>query len=502
MLTWFFKLPFLVILMGMSGVAMLLPMGHAFRISDFLTARVFFQTGLMIVLLTVLIGVATVNYAPRNSARSHLIALLGAYIFLPVVLAYPLSLLIPTSSYFALYFEMLSSLTTTGATVFENPASVSEPVHLWRAFVGWLGGFLMLVSAVAILAPLNLGGFEVYGDGPSGTRTQGQAQIKAADATERLIKFTLRFGPIYLGATLVLALALLISGERAFVALVHAMSTLSTSGITSGDSLDSGFRSELLIFVFLIFAVSRLTFTFEGSFPSIKAIFKDHEFRLAMALVAILPVFLFLRHWLGAFEVNEQENATAAFQALWGAVFTTLSFLTTAGFESESWHAARDWSGLHTSGIILVGLAVMGGGVATTAGGIKLLRVYALYKHGVREMQKLTFPSSVGGSGKAARHIRREGAYVAWLFFMLFTISIALTFLALSLTGLSFASSLAFAVSALSTTGPLAGAVLENGVAYSDLGGAARSILAGAMVLGRLETLAIIALLNPDFWRP
>lgn len=497
------KLPFLVILMGLCGVAMLLPMGHALRISDYVTARAFFQTGLLIVLLTALIGVASVNYAPRNTARSYLAALFSAYVFLPVILAYPLWLLIPTTSYFSVYFEMLSALTTTGASVFEGAARLSEPVHLWRAFVGWLGGLLMLVSAIAILAPLNLGGFEVYSGSEEGAaKSSARARIRTADVSERLIGFTVRLAPIYLGATLLLALVLLISGERAFVALVHAMSTLSTSGITSGDVLETRFVGEMLIFVFLFLAVSRLTFTFEGRLPSIRSIRADHEFRLALALVAILPVLLFLRHWIGAFEVNEQENTTAAFQALWGAVFTTLSFLTTTGFESKSWAAAQSWSGLPTSGIILLGLAVMGGGVATTAGGIKLLRVYALYKHGFREMQKLTFPSSVGGSGRAARHIRREGAFVAWLFFMLFAISIALTLLALSLTGLDFEAALTYSVSALSTTGPLAGAVLEGGSNYGDLRDTAKAVLCVAMVLGRLETLAIIALLNPDFWRP
>ncbi|MFT5160072.1 MAG: trk system potassium uptake protein TrkH [Paracoccaceae bacterium] len=495
------KLPFLVILMGLSGIAMLLPMGHAFRIQDYETGRIFLQSAVLIVLLTTLIGVASVNYRPKSTAQSHLVALFGAFVILPVFLAFPVSLLVPWISFSAHYFEMLSALTTTGATVFDDPSRISEPIHLWRAFVGWLGGFLMLVSAIAIMAPLNLGGFEIYGSDNKPEQVLGAARIRAADVSERLVKFARRIGPIYLGVTLLLALGLLVAGERSFVAIVRAMSTVSTSGIHSGDKLVTGFAGELLIFVFLFLAVSRLMFNFDGNLPSLKSIRDDHEFRLALALVAVLPILLFLRHWLGAFEVNDQENAPAAFQALWGAVFTTLSFLTTTGFESESWAAAQDWSGLPTSGIILLGLAVMGGGVATTAGGIKLLRVYALYKHGVREMQKLSFPSSIGGAGRSARFIRREGAYVAWMFFMLFAISTALTMLALSMTGLNFETSLVFAVSALSTTGPLASAVLENGTTYAQLDDWARGILGVAMVLGRLETLAIIALLNPDFWR-
>lgn len=243
-----------------------------------------------------------------------------------------------------------------------------------------------------------------------------------------------------------------------------------------------------------------MTFSFENGLPRLNTILKDHEFRLTLGLVAILPLVLFMRHWIGAFQFDEQENTAAAFQALWGSVFTVASFLTTTGFESSFWNASQNWSGLHTPGILLIGLAVMGGGVATTAGGVKLLRVYALYKHGTREMQKLSFPSSIGGSGKDARHIRREGAYVAWLFFMLFAISTALTLLALTMTGLGFEQALAFAVSALSTTGPLADAVLDSGASYAGLDDWARATLCAAMIVGRLETLAIIALLNPEFW--
>jgi trk system potassium uptake protein TrkH len=178
-----------------------------------------------------------------------------------------------------------------------------------------------------------------------------------------------------------------------------------------------------------------------------------------------------------------------------------LSFLTTTGFESAGWAQAQVWSGLSTPGLMLAGLAVIGGGVATTAGGVKLLRVYALYRHGEREMERLVHPNSVGGSGVIARRLRRQGALVAWIFFMLFAMSIALVMLALSLTGLNFETTTVLAVSALSTTGPLAGIAAETPISWAGLGGAAQVILAAAMVLGRLETLAIIALLNPDFWR-
>ena len=168
-----------------------------------------------------------------------------------------------------------------------------------------------------------------------------------------------------------------------------------------------------------------------------------------MALVVLVPVGLFLRHWIGALEVDAANDPLTALAALWGGVFTVMSFLTTTGFESASWEVARNWSGLATPGLILMGLALVGGGVATTAGGVKLLRVYALYKHGVREMERLAIPASVGGDGPVARRMRRHGAYYAWIFFMLFAISIAAVMLALSLSGLEFEPALVLTIAQL-----------------------------------------------------
>jgi trk system potassium uptake protein TrkH len=228
---------------------------------------------------------------------------------------------------------------------------------------------------------------------------------------------------------------------------------------------------------------------------------RDREARLAGFAVVVLPTLLFMRHWIGALEVETVANFGDAVQALWGSAFTVLSFVTTTGFVSDSWVAAQTWSGLQTPGLLLVGLVLMGGGVATTAGGMKLLRVYALYKHGVREMAKLIYPHSVGGAGRLGRRIRREGAYIAWIFFMLFILSLAAVMLALAATGLGFEEALILSVAALSTTGPLAEVAGEAPISYIALSDPAKLILAAAMIIGRIETLVLIALLNPAFWR-
>ena len=188
-------------------------------------------------------------------------------------------------------------------------------------------------------------------------------------------------------------------------------------------------------------------------------------------------------------------------RAAWGAFFTVLSFATTTGYESAHWGAARAWSGLENPSLILFGLAMIGGGVATTAGGIKLLRAYALLNHGSREMERLVRPSSIAGSGARKRGLRREGAQIAWIFVMLYLVSLALTMLALSLTGMRFEDALAAAIAALTNTGPVFSATTEDASWLTAVSAEGRAVLVVAMVLGRVELLALIAMINPDNWR-
>jgi trk system potassium uptake protein TrkH len=143
----------------------------------------------------------------------------------------------------------------------------------------------------------------------------------------------------------------------------------------------------------------------------------------------------------------------------------------------------------------------MGGGVATTAGGVKLLRVYALFRHGERELERIVHPRSVGGQGSAARRLRGEGAVVAWVFFMLFACSIAVVTAALTLAGTAFEPALVLGLSALTLTGPLADLAGAAPIDWAALGTAQKAILGLTMVVGRLEILAVLAIFAPDSWR-
>ena len=263
----------------------------------------------------------------------------------------------------------------------------------------------------------------------------------------------------------------------------------------------AGLTGEVLIALFFVFALTRRSFSNGFSADWLGVMSRDRELRLAIFVAIVLPSFLFMRHWLAAFEGNDLDDLGGAFAALWGAFFTVLSFLTTTGFVSDSWAQARSWSGLPTPGLILAGLVIIGGGVATTAGGLKLLRIYALYKHGAREIDRLIHPHSVAGAGRLGRRIRREGAFIAWVFFMLLLITVGAVTLALGMTGLDFEQALILALSAIAAAGPLANVAGEAPISYMDLGYLAKFILVAAIIIGRMETLVFIAVLNPTFWR-
>ena len=497
--------PFVLIMLGIGSLAMIGPGLHALIVGDGATARVFFFAAMIGFGLSLLVGLATLGQRPAKPARSQLVSLLGTFALLPLLFAVPFHEAAEGVPFFDAWFEMVSSFTTTGATLFNDPGALPQSLHLWRAMVGWLGGAMIWVAAISIFAPLNIGGFEVRsaarGESAALTEMTGR-QVQSP--SERLVRFGARLLPIYAGLTLALWVCLLVTGEDPFVALCHAMSVLATSGISPTGGLDggsAGVAGEMVIFVFLIFGISRLTYSRGLLSDDDRAIWRDPEVRLAMMLVLGVPSLLFLRHYVGAADDTGGANIGSAVAAMWGGIFTVLSFLTTTGFESTQWAQASQWSGLEAPGLILTGLALVGGGVATTAGGVKLLRVYALMKHGEREVGRLIHPSSVGGAGMTARRIRRQGAYIAWVFFMLFALSLAGVMLLLALTGVQFETAMILAVASLSTTGPLAGLAGANPISYAGVSEAGQAVLAAAMVLGRLETLALVALLNPEFWR-
>jgi trk system potassium uptake protein len=494
------ELPLLVVLIGISGCLALLPALYGLASGQTALGRDFFYSALIILIGTGMLGIATAAYAPRDPGRSHLAALVGAYVVLPPIMALPLLEAVPDTSLANAWFEMVSAFTTTGATVYA-PDRLPNVVHLWRATVGWFGGFITLLAAYAILAPLNLGGSEVVSGRVPGRGTLGVSQVtRTAEPGERLARFALRLFPVYTALTLGLWVLLLIAGDDGTTGLIHAMGTLSTSGISGQvpfGANGSGFIGEVVILGFLVFALTRRAFPGTGAAQNRRSLASDPELRLAALLILTVTAALVLRHWLEADLGSSQVEGVQALPSLWGIIFTATSFLSTTGYVSTDWQTAAAWSGGGTPGLLLLGLSMLGGGIATTAGGVKLFRVYALLRHGERELDRIIHPNSIGHGGPDARRLRRDGAQLAWVFFMLFALAIAVTTALLTLLQIEFEPALVLAVAALTTTGPLAEVGAQQPIAFADLSDAVKAVLGLAMIVGRLETLALLALILP-----
>jgi len=310
--------------------------------------------------------------------------------------------------------------------------------------------------------------------------------------------------PIYLTLTGGLVLLFEATGQSGLDSTIHAMSILSTSGISAhagGFGAAATPVAEVLAALFLLTAATRSLYASASPYGARVSPLQDPELRTMAVLVGLVTAGLFLRHWVGALTIELGPDVRGMGEALWGTFFTVLSFLTTTGFESAYWEAARDWSGLANPGLILLGVAAIGGGAATTAGGIKLIRAYALFRHGRREIERIAEPYSVIGVGAHTRSLLREGPIIVWSFVMLFIFAILGAVLSLTALGLDFQTAMVAAIAAIANCGPAFEMVMQTGRNFADLLPGQRAVLMVAMVVGRIETLALIALLNPEAWR-
>lgn len=507
-------LPLIGLFLLIASAMMLAPAIIAAFEGEAQVSRNFGVSAVVCAAVSALIIVAQFGRKSRVKARSEILTVIGGLVFAPALAAMPFWLSTPFLTAEAAYFEMVSMFTTTGASVIDSPGALPMAVNFWRLLVAWLGGLFALLFAFAVLAPRNLGGYEVRSSSDNFTsigQLRGSPRwatgLKAEAAGDRFAVAFRSVAPVYAGLTALLAVCLLLSGLSPFNAITAAFSLISTTGAAVDDGLtlsDGGALAEVLAAAFMIVAASRHLYVARRPMPvRLRELASDPEGRVLISVALAVTVWLFLRHWLGVLELDGGLDVEIGepVGALWGAFFTALSFATTTGVISESWDAARAWSGMSNPALVMLGLAIMGGGIASTAGGVKLLRAYALLRHGEREMERLVRPSSIAGSGAAKRGLRREGAQIAWVFVMLFLLTLAAAMLALSMTGLSFELSLVAAISALSNTGPLFGFATGGASYLTEIDAWGRGVLAVVMLLGRVEVLVIVAMLNPSNWR-
>ncbi|MEO0680081.1 MAG: potassium transporter TrkG [Pseudomonadota bacterium] len=496
---------FAVALMTLA-LAMLAPALFGALERDWRAGRLFLYAALFVAFCAAVLGLAARRPdQAQASAREELLTLVGVFSVAPAFAAVPIWLLRPDLGAGGALFEAVSALTTTGATLIDLPETAPRALHLWRSLMGWLGGLFTLAAAAAILAPREL--LDLPGAQSVQAETSRAGRVLAlGPGGRRTLKALGDIAPVYLAFT-ALATALLAApgAQSTFVALSHAMGIAATSGISplpNGLAGQGSRWAEAAALLLLAAAGTRLTWgaAHGGARPRamqrLHAAPRDPEVRL-LAIAVVLATLWILMQGLttGAAATGLEAGARAA----WGALLTSVSFVTTTGYVSADWGIAKAWAGQGSPALLLIGLATLGGGVATTAGGVKLFRIYALYRHGRAELARLPHPQAVDSTRTQGGDIARRAIVNGWVVVMLYMAAFAATLLALAAAGLGFGPSVAAAAAALSNAGPLLPEA--GGVAWSQLSGPALAVCGAAMALGRIELLAAIALLDPGNWR-
>jgi trk system potassium uptake protein TrkH len=389
---------------------------------------------------------------------------------------------IPGLSFSAAFFESMSGLTTTGATVLSGLDELPKAILYYRQQLQWLGGMGIIVLAVAILPLLGVGGMELYHAESSG--------ISKDRLTPKLRQTAIALWKIYVSLTVVCALAYFLSGMDAFDAIGHSFSTVAIGGFSTHSASIGYFNSgviEAVAIVFMFLAGINFSLHFVAwNNRSIIDYWKDSEFK-AYIVVLLVSVLIILS------VLNFNNEYQSFWTALRHSAFQTISMATTTGFTSQNF---SQWP--NAAPVFLIMVSFIGACVGSTGGGIKVVRVLLMFRLGMKEIKQFIHPNAQINV-KLNHSTVGEKTLVSVLgFFSLYTISFVLILVLLMFTGMDQVSSFSATAATMNNLGPGLGEVAQN---YGSLGDASKWILSMSMLFGRLEVLTLIALFHKAFWR-
>ena len=380
------------------------------------------------------------------------------------------------------FFESMSGLTTTGATVLSQLDDLPKSILFYRQQLQWLGGMGIIVLAVAVLPLLGVGGMELYHAESSG--------IAKDRLTPKLRNTAIALWKIYLSLTVLCALAYFFSGMSIFDAISHSFSTVAIGGFSTHDSSIGYFNSipiEMIAMFFMFLAGINFSLHFVAwNNRSLVDYIKDSEFKTyAMVLFSASAIVVI------ALSLNGEYGSTL--DTIRHSLFQTISIATTTGFTSQNysnWPAAIP--------VFLIMVSFIGACVGSTGGGIKVVRVLVMFRLGMKEIHKFIRPNAQV-SIKLNKASINEKALVSVLgFFSLYAISFIFIMMLLMFAGLDQVTAYSATAATMNNLGPGLGEVAQN---YGSLGETAKWILSFSMLIGRLEVLTIIAIFHRAFWR-
>ena len=377
-------------------------------------------------------------------------------------------------------FESISGWTTTGATVITNIDDLSPSILMYRQMLQWLGGMGIVVLALAILPMLGIGGMQLY-------KAESTGPIKDNKISPRIAETAKNLWSIYVGLTLLCAVAYYAAGMNLFDAIAHSFSTIAIGGFSTHNLSIAYFNNPLIeIFCMIFMFLSALNFILHFmSFrhKDLSVYLKDSEFK---SYVFIIFLFIFISFMF----LNLGNSNEINFRHL---MFQIISFTTTSGFTSASFNS---WPSFIIT--MLITMSFIGACTGSTGGGIKVMRVAILFKLLKKEMLRILHPTAEVTVKINQQTINDELSNTIYNFFIFYVVSYIILSLILMFSGLDITTSLTAVASCINNLGPASGIVAEN---YAPLSTFAKYILSFAMILGRLEIYTLLIIFTPYFWK-
>jgi trk system potassium uptake protein TrkH len=416
-----------------------------------------------------------------NKREGYLIVALGWFTMVCFgMLPYLLSGVIPTVP--EAFFETVSGMTTTGASVLTDIEAVSKGILYWRSLTQWIGGMGIIVLTVAIFPLLGIGGIELFvaeAPGPTSDKLHPRIQETAK-----------RLWAIYVVLTFILGAILHLAGMTVYDAINHALTTMATGGFSTKNASMAHYDLPIIqypIIFFMFLAGTNYTIIYYGLKGKMKRVWRSDEFKTYLFLVLCLALIV----TTVVYTVTDLPLE----KAFRDSIFQIISLITTTGFVSADY---TSWApGLTLLFFILL---FVGASAGSTAGGIKIIRHLVYFKNSFLEFKRILHPRAIiplkldGQSvpGKIVTHI----IIFLLLYLMLFILgSIILTFM-----GVDFLTAIGAVATSLGNVGPGIGKVgpVNN---FAWLSSEIKVFLAFLMLIGRLELFTVLVLFTPYFWR-
>jgi trk system potassium uptake protein TrkH len=437
--------------------------------------------------ITLFIGVSLVlvNRAPGSSeltGRQAFLLTTLVWLAMATFAALPLALSNLHLSAADAVFEAMSGITTTGSTVIVGLDTAPPGILLWRAILQWLGGIGIIVMGVAILPILSVGGMQLV-------------RAESSDLSEKILpraaQIASAIGMIYLALTLACAVLYWYAGMNPFDAAAHAMTTIATGGFSTSDASIGGFASpaiEWIAIAFMLLGALPFVLYIQATNGNVRALFRDTQVRWFLGIVVLAAGAIVI--WLMA------KFGLALPEAVRQAAFNTISVITGTGYATVDYGL---WGTLPVASLFF--LMCVGGCTGSTTGGIKIFRFTVLHAIASNQIARLVRPHGVFIPMFNRRPLTEAASIAVMAFVFMFALSFSVVALLLSALGLDYLTAMSGALTALANVGPGLGDTIGPSGNFSSLPEAAKWLLAGAMLLGRLELLTVLILFTPSFWR-